>query len=303
MAKRRLENLWTILLVIAALALAGCVLKTDPVGGPPGDAGPPGQRGEQGLKGAPGPPGVSPFSYADAGMTDIYYSDGRVGIGTPGPWASLTVFNPTLDAGDQIIAAFRRNRMSGGTDGLEIYDDGANDGVAAVSTVRLKATGAGQCNLGMGPTGAELLITTDGNVGIGTAAPATSLHVVGEVRVERPAHSDGLSIQWPSVGFVIEQDNDVGAWATLKATSGSGVAIIGSEDVACLTVDRTTNRVGVGTLDIFGTAKLEKYSSQPFACDAAHDGTIALTSRYTMCVCKVSGWVLTADGTSACVWQ
>jgi hypothetical protein len=68
--------------------------------------------------------------------------------------------------------------------------------------------------------------------------------------------------------------------------------------------------VGIGTtspavkLDVNGEMKIKKNSAQPYTCDAAHDSAISLTNKYTTCVCKNgSGWVLTADGTTACTWN
>ena len=74
--------------------------------------------------------------------------------------------------------------------------------------------------------------------------------------------------------------------------------------------DGSTGNVGIGTitpaaaLDVNGQVKIQKSSAQPFACDAAHDGTIALTSGYRTCVCKggTTTWVFTTDGTTACTW-
>ena len=68
--------------------------------------------------------------------------------------------------------------------------------------------------------------------------------------------------------------------------------------------------VGIGTttpaatLDVNGQVKIQKSSSQPFACDATHDGTIALTSGYRTCACKggTTTWVFTTDGTTTCTW-
>jgi hypothetical protein len=70
--------------------------------------------------------------------------------------------------------------------------------------------------------------------------------------------------------------------------------------------------VGIGTnepnatLDINGVARLKKYSSQPdVGCSLASDGAIALTSRYTLCVCKgeILDWVETSDGSTPCDWD
>ena len=68
--------------------------------------------------------------------------------------------------------------------------------------------------------------------------------------------------------------------------------------------------VGIGTttpvaaLDVNGQVKIQKSSSQPFACDATHDATIAVTSGYRTCICKgtTSTWVFTTDGMTACTW-
>jgi len=75
-----------------------------------------------------------------------------------------------------------------------------------------------------------------------------------------------------------------------------------------ITIDNSGN-MGVGvsspkaTLDISGFAKLQKYSTPPATCSSDTDGSIALTSQYTLCVCKSSsGWVKTSDGSTSCSW-
>lgn len=68
--------------------------------------------------------------------------------------------------------------------------------------------------------------------------------------------------------------------------------------------------VGIGTttpavaLDVNGQVKIQKSSSQPFACDMAHDATLAVTSAYRTCICKgtTTTWVFTTDGTTTCTW-
>lgn len=69
--------------------------------------------------------------------------------------------------------------------------------------------------------------------------------------------------------------------------------------------------VGIGTstpgakLEVKGTVKLGKYTSAPFACSAASDGALAMTSTYTLCVCRgaQSGWYpLLIEARSACIW-
>ncbi|GEM_PF-2503569 len=68
--------------------------------------------------------------------------------------------------------------------------------------------------------------------------------------------------------------------------------------------------VGIGTttpaaaLDVNGQVKIQKSSSQPFACDMTHDATLAVTSAYRTCICKGTSttWVFTTDGTTSCIW-
>lgn len=334
------------------VALTACTLNSEP-----GEDGAPGRAGDNGDQGDLGPAGVSPFSYTDATMTDISYNDGKVGIGTatpaaslsvngnsivgnpisvpgdliagyvlsqfgkagvieghdnviggsiefgyntyrgesgykrlganatsrielsggaihmhvgddgpsgglvaetPGlaidtggyvgvgttvPWAPLTVFNPTLSSGDQRVASFRRARTIGnGTDGLDVFDDGAEDEAGTRSTVKLMATGTNACNLGMGPTGTDLFISASGSVGVGTTAPAAKFDVVGDAAVS-------------------------------------------------------------GTLSVGVAAHLSKWGAAPFSCSAAEEGTIALSHKYRLCVCDGNQWVETSDGQTPCTWS
>jgi hypothetical protein len=64
------------------------------------------------------------------------------------------------------------------------------------------------------------------------------------------------------------------------------------------------NSLHCESLFVNGEINLPKNSSEPYACDSAHDGNIALTDFYVTCVCKNgTGWVFTSDGTTACTWQ
>ncbi|MEN8135753.1 MAG: hypothetical protein ABFS18_09510 [Thermodesulfobacteriota bacterium] len=60
------------------------------------------------------------------------------------------------------------------------------------------------------------------------------------------------------------------------------------------------------TLDCRGTNGVIYLSpnaiTEPFPCDAASDGAVALTSQYTLCVCNSTDWVLTVDGSTSCDW-
>ena len=77
-----------------------------------------------------------------------------------------------------------------------------------------------------------------------------------------------------------------------------------------LVLNPNGGNVGIGTtspqatLDINGSMRLAKNSSQPVACSSTHDGQIALTHNYTLCICKggSSSWVQSKDGSTACSW-
>jgi len=77
-----------------------------------------------------------------------------------------------------------------------------------------------------------------------------------------------------------------------------------------LSVVSNNGNIGIGTttpavaLDVNGQVKMKIESSQPFACDATHSGTIALTSAFRTCVCKgpTTTWVFTTDGNTTCTW-
>ena len=104
---------------------------------------------------------------------------------------------------------------------------------------------------------------------------------------------------------------------TLPKMSGTYVAS------GNLTLDSTTSatkgnifinplggRVGIGTtnpqdkLDINGNIRVAKNAAQPYACDAAHDAVLAITSGYRQCICNggTTTWVFTSDGVTACSW-
>ena len=56
------------------------------------------------------------------------------------------------------------------------------------------------------------------------------------------------------------------------------------------------------TLDINGYARLKVYNSEPIECDSNRDGSIALNSNYTLCVCKLGVWVESTNDQPACSW-
>lgn len=155
-----------------------------------------------------------------------------------------------------------------------------------------------------------------------TALGHSSLYLIG-------AGSNNTSLGYRT-GYNISsgsRNTFLGYTAGYDVTTGSNNVIIGSDTGSDITTsnnnvilsDGAGNRritinssghVGIGTtspkttLDISGIMKMEKYSAAPVTCDSDRDSAIALTSKYTICICKNgTGWVQSSDGTTACTWN
>ena len=146
-----------------------------------------------------------------------------------------------------------------------------------------------------------------GKVGIGTTAPDYQL----------VATKGGNTFKWVDSGpYLLVTDGtrqiamgaDSGSKGWLGTISNDALGFRTNNTVK-MSID-TSGNVGIGTtapqatLDVNGTARLAKNAAQPYACDAAHDGAIALTSGYRLCACKggTTSWVFTSDGATGCGW-
>lgn len=57
-------------------------------------------------------------------------------------------------------------------------------------------------------------------------------------------------------------------------------------------------------LSLNGALQLKRYGAPPNACTEAFGGAVALSERFTLCVCRPgAGWVSAADGVTACGWR
>ena len=153
----------------------------------------------------------------------IIDDSGKVGIGTNDPQDMLH-----LDSGSSVVC------------GLSIEND--------AQIWRIKTDGNQSDNLvfrdATGTTGDRMVITTDGNVGIGTTAPGAPLVVVGTGDNARiGSASDGVVIAHGS-GFGYIQWTDIGgsAYNELRFRTSGNYA---------LTID-TSDRVGIGPLSSHG---------------------------------------------------
>lgn len=192
------------------------------------------------------------------------------------------------------------------------------------------ATSRGDTNASYGVPVEAMRITDGGRVGIGTMSPSETLDVAGSIGVRGPegvgarvnlhgqAGVSGAEAGYSATMYMYEQgattpNHEVafvraGLWDN-PATEQPETSI-GSLEFSTKTSDSWVStmylrdgNVGINTsspaatLDVSGTARLAKYSSPPFPCDTAHDGTIALTGQTKLCICNGSAWLLAAGDT------
>jgi len=190
----------------------------------------------------------------------------------------------------------------------------------------------------------RLSIDQTGNVGIGTTSPLTGNLFGPEFRVlgvagappssaftqapgvlnlagtrSTAAAGDYLGqIRFSSLNNGAISGTAAGVFGELQGSGGANgfgglLLFMTKADNGTLTEKMrigSSGNVGIGTttpqdkLSVNGNIQVAKNSSQPYACDAAHDAVIALTSQYTTCVCKGGSatWVRTTDGSTACTW-
>ena len=220
---------------------------------------------------------------------------GHVGIGTPAPLVLLDVRDAdsathgTITTGTSDLSHF-----------LSLFGSGAPPALFWHAGDALRFAVADDANA---TAFTELLrITPSGNVSIGTTNSQARLHVAYPDVNGMPQDNYTVLLASGSGGFTHNLHVDSTGGGALLMTN----VLLGGGSI---TADNYIigHNLGVGTtspqatLDINGTARLAKYSSPPLACDAAHDGTIALTHLYRMCVCNGSSWVQTSDG-AGCSW-
>lgn len=154
---------------------------------------------------------------------------------------------------------------------------------------------------GTGPT--RLAIDSAGNVGIGTNSPKGKLDITGgglfldhlgnQIYMHFAPDPPESVMRLERAEGAFRIDLEPGNKELFRVTDAGDASVLGDLHVSA--------NVGVGTttpaatLDVNGTARLARYASQPFPCDPAHDGTIALTGATKLCVCNGSAWLLAKD--------
>jgi hypothetical protein len=188
----------------------------------------------------------------DGATTDtVWVNGGNVGIGTPSPAANLEI----EDGGTSNAVLLKVTADDGGPYGLVIGNDtfSTNDGhgfavwVEDAGKSSLLSTG-GDMHLYTGSYTNQLVLDhSTGDVGIGTAAPSTSLHVSG-------AYSSGVtpyirSEDTTSTGAIIDIYASQASAAGYISTGTSTDLRFAPAGSTKMLLEHTTGNLGIGTPD------------------------------------------------------
>ncbi|MBK7962715.1 MAG: hypothetical protein IPK04_16900 [Bdellovibrionales bacterium] len=256
----------------------------------------------------------STITTTGAGNTNLglQTAGGNVGIGTASPTNALSVigntnFTGTVSANGGILSGGGSVALGAGSSATSFYavalgwNSTASSGYSTALGNTTSASGGSSTAMGQGSVASGqasiamgLSSTAGGNYSMAVGRSATA-----------PSQAQSTFGQYNYVSGT----ESATSWVTTDPlfVIGNGTAP-GSLSNA-MTVLKNGN-VGIGTttpqtaLDVNGVIRVAMYEAQPFACDAAHDGSLALTSGYRHCVCKggTTTWVFTSDGATSCTW-
>ena len=234
---------------------------------------------------------------------------GNVGIGTTAPSAKLEIFEGYLKIGDDSNTGY----------GITLERNSANVGNINTANNRINIQAQNSRDVELRDTSGNGLILKDGgNVGIGTTAPASILHVYENS--SGAGTGIGLTIENDGAGDAIAQFLLTGSkrWVMgIDNSDSNKFKIADSSDLdtdALLTIDGDGN-VGIGTtspttkLEVVGTGKFSDQVTIPAtpvaSTDAASKGYVDLNSggvtNYEQFKCSGTSTTSATDGEGSAV--
>jgi hypothetical protein len=179
--------------------------------------------------------------------SDIYYGDGKVGIGVMSPSATLDVLGGNWDPNDPNTAGDLRI---------------GNDLYGLKFCVATSGGGAGDCRVrSFGSTSKLMLsdasgdtLTVDGsNVGVGTTVPTTKLDVIGTVKMNGFKLTAG-----PTDGYVLTCDaSGNGTWQAPTGGGGFALPYEGTLNSGSAGITVTNTGAGAGLHGVGGNKGVE----------------------------------------------
>jgi hypothetical protein len=139
--------------------------------------------------------------------TSVSYAAGSVGIGTTSPTTPLHILS---NSGNVVVGNIAANYGAIGFQSTLNINNYALTGSAAETVLNTPAGTSLSLRVNNNPTNA-LVLNASGNVGMGTAAPETKLHVVGDLKV---------------TGNISAKYQDVAEWVPSLETLAAGTVVI-----------------------------------------------------------------------------
>lgn len=247
--------------------------------------------------------------WQDGGSGNVYYNGGFVGVGTAAPTVPLDVYRAT----DGNIVAFHNSDGSDVTflgvygytndyattylqDTVMIYagNDSPNLQLSAQGTsgtIRFTTTGYNSANY------ERMRIAPDGNIGIGTVAPDSLLHIKNAT-ADPKIKLEGGGANIPRFDMLESGDSGFGVvYNSTDNTLAVTPRTVGVDGTPAILVQRGNSNVGIGSasspvtkLDVSGEVRVGNTGS---ACTASIEGAMRYnTTKKAMEFCNGTEWAL-----------